>query len=40
MSNQRGGGFTLVLVHGGGTRMLHVGCPRWLLWAEIGRAHV
>lgn len=31
MSQSRGG-FTLVLVHGGGSRMLHVGCPRWLLW--------
>ena len=31
MSRPRGG-FTLVLVHGGGSRMLHVGCPRWLLW--------
>ena len=31
MSRRRGGGFTLVLVHGGGSRMLHVGCPRWLL---------
>jgi murein DD-endopeptidase MepM/ murein hydrolase activator NlpD len=30
MSRPRGG-FTLVLVHGGGSRMLHVGCPRWLL---------
>jgi murein DD-endopeptidase MepM/ murein hydrolase activator NlpD len=30
MSQPRGG-FTLVLVHGGGSRMVHVGCPRWLL---------
>jgi hypothetical protein len=31
------GGFTLVLVHGGGTRMLHVGCPRgFLLSALLG----
>jgi murein DD-endopeptidase MepM/ murein hydrolase activator NlpD len=30
MSRPRGG-FTLVLVHGGGRRMLHVRCPRWLL---------
>jgi hypothetical protein len=31
------GGFTLVLVHGGGTRMLHVGCPRgFLLSAQLG----
>lgn len=29
--NQPGGGFTLVLVHGGGTRMLHLRCPRWLV---------
>ena len=29
--SQRRGCFTLVLVHGGGSRMLHVGCPRWLL---------
>lgn len=29
MSRPRGG-FTLVLVHGGGSRMVHVGCPRWL----------
>jgi murein DD-endopeptidase MepM/ murein hydrolase activator NlpD len=35
MSGRLGGGFTLVLVHGGGTRMLHVGCPRWLLWAGL-----
>jgi murein DD-endopeptidase MepM/ murein hydrolase activator NlpD len=35
MSARRGGGFTLVLVHGGGTRMLHVGCPRWLLWTGL-----
>ncbi len=35
MSHQRGGGFTLVLVHGGGSRMVHVGCPRWLLWGSI-----
>jgi len=35
MSDRRGGGFTLVLVHGGGTRVLHVGCPRWLLWAGL-----
>ena len=25
------GGFTLVLVHGGGTRMLHLRCPRWVV---------
>lgn len=31
MSYPHGGGFTLVLVHSRGTRMLHVGCPRWLL---------
>jgi hypothetical protein len=30
MSRSRGG-FTLVLVHGGGSRMVHVTCPRWLL---------
>ncbi|HKA61719.1 MAG TPA: M23 family metallopeptidase [Methylomirabilota bacterium] len=31
------GEFTLVLVHGGGTRMLHVGCPRgFLLSALLG----
>jgi hypothetical protein len=35
MSQRRGGGFTLVLVHGGGSRMLHVGCPRWLLWGGL-----
>ena len=35
MSDRRGGGFTLVLVHSGGTRMLHVGCPRWLLWVGL-----
>ena len=35
MSDRRGGGFTLVLVHGGGSRMLHVGCPRWLLWVGL-----
>jgi septal ring factor EnvC (AmiA/AmiB activator) len=29
--NQPAGGFTLVLVHGGGTRMLHLRCPRWLV---------
>jgi murein DD-endopeptidase MepM/ murein hydrolase activator NlpD len=29
--SQPTGGFTLVLVHGGGTRMLHVRCPRWLV---------
>lgn len=29
MSQPRGG-FTLVLVHGGGSRMVHVACPRWL----------
>jgi murein DD-endopeptidase MepM/ murein hydrolase activator NlpD len=34
MSQPRGG-FTLVLVHGGGSRMLHVGCPRWLLWGGL-----
>jgi murein DD-endopeptidase MepM/ murein hydrolase activator NlpD len=34
MSRPRGG-FTVVLVHGGGSRMLHVGCPRWLLWAGL-----
>ncbi|HSE05686.1 MAG TPA: M23 family metallopeptidase [Methylomirabilota bacterium] len=33
--SERGGGFTVVLVHGGGSRMLHVGCPRWLLWAGL-----
>ena len=33
--SQRRGGFTLVLVHGGGSRMLHVGCPRWLLWGGL-----
>ena len=34
---KRRGGFTLVLVHGGGTRMLHVGCPRgFLLCALLG----
>jgi len=33
--SQRRGGFTLVLVHGGGSRMLHVGCPRWLLWGAL-----
>ncbi len=35
MTDRHRGGFTLVLVHGGGTRMLHVGCPRWLLWAGL-----
>lgn len=35
MSTRRSGGFTLVLVHAGGTRMLHVGCPRWLLGAGL-----
>ena len=25
----------MVLVHGGGSRMLHVGCPRWLLWTGL-----
>jgi murein DD-endopeptidase MepM/ murein hydrolase activator NlpD len=35
MSDRRGGGFTLVLVHSGGSRMLHVGCPRWLLWVGL-----
>ena len=35
MSDRRGGGFTLVLVYGGGSRMLHVGCSRWLLWAGL-----
>ena len=34
MSRPRGG-CTLVLVHGGGSRMLHVGCPRWLLWGGL-----
>jgi murein DD-endopeptidase MepM/ murein hydrolase activator NlpD len=35
--SRRRGGFTLVLVHGGGTRMLHVGCPRgFLLSALLG----
>ena len=34
MSQPRGG-FTVVLVHGGGSRMLHVGCPRWLLWSGL-----
>jgi hypothetical protein len=34
MSDRRGG-FTVVLVHGGGTRMLHVGCPRWRLWGGL-----
>jgi murein DD-endopeptidase MepM/ murein hydrolase activator NlpD len=34
---KRRGGVTLVLVHGGGTRMLHVGCPRgFLLSALLG----
>ena len=27
MSDRRGAGFTLVLVHSGGSRMLHLGCP-------------
>ncbi len=35
MSDRRGGGFTLVLVHGGGSRVLHLGCPRWLLWTGL-----
>ena len=35
MSDRRGGGFTLVLVHSGGSRMLHLGCPRWLLWTGV-----
>jgi murein DD-endopeptidase MepM/ murein hydrolase activator NlpD len=35
VSDRRGGGFTLVLVHGGGSRVLHVGCPRWLLWGSL-----
>ena len=34
MSQPRGG-FTLVLVHGGGTRMVHVGLPRWLAWSAV-----
>ncbi len=34
MSQPRGG-FTLVLVHGGGTRMVHVGFPRWLGWSAM-----
>jgi murein DD-endopeptidase MepM/ murein hydrolase activator NlpD len=29
------GGFTVVLVHGGGTRVLRVGCPRWRLWMGL-----
>ncbi|HZP36242.1 MAG TPA: M23 family metallopeptidase [Methylomirabilota bacterium] len=33
--SQPGGGFTLVLVHGGGTRMLHVRCPRWLVRSVV-----
>jgi murein DD-endopeptidase MepM/ murein hydrolase activator NlpD len=33
--SQPRGGFTVVLVHGGGSRMLHVGCPRWLLWVGL-----
>lgn len=32
---ERRGGFTVVLVHGGGSRVLHVGCPRWRLWAGL-----
>ena len=35
MSERRGGGFTLVLVHGGGSRMLHLGGSRWLLWGSL-----
>jgi murein DD-endopeptidase MepM/ murein hydrolase activator NlpD len=31
----RRGGFTVVLVHGGGTRVLRVGCPRWRLWTGL-----
>jgi murein DD-endopeptidase MepM/ murein hydrolase activator NlpD len=31
--SQRGGGFTLVLVHGGGSRI--VGCPRWAPWGVL-----
>jgi murein DD-endopeptidase MepM/ murein hydrolase activator NlpD len=31
----RGGGFTLVLVHGGGRRTLHVRVPRWLLASVV-----
>jgi murein DD-endopeptidase MepM/ murein hydrolase activator NlpD len=35
--SRRRGGFTLALVHGGGTRMLRVGCPRgFLLSALLG----
>ena len=33
--SRRRGGFTLVLVHSGGSRMLHVGCPRWLLGGAL-----
>ncbi len=33
--SERRGGFTLVLMRGGGSRMLHVGCPRWLLWSGL-----
>ena len=37
--SRRGGGFTLVLVRGGGTRVLHVGCARaFLLTALSGMA--
>jgi murein DD-endopeptidase MepM/ murein hydrolase activator NlpD len=31
----RRGGFTIVLVHDGGRRMLHLACPRWLLWGVL-----
>jgi murein DD-endopeptidase MepM/ murein hydrolase activator NlpD len=34
MSGRRGG-FTLVLVHGGGRRVLPVDCSRWLLWGGL-----
>jgi murein DD-endopeptidase MepM/ murein hydrolase activator NlpD len=33
--SKRSGGFTLVLVHGGGSRVLHVGCPRGFLWSAL-----
>jgi murein DD-endopeptidase MepM/ murein hydrolase activator NlpD len=33
--SERRGGFTLVLVHGGGSRMVHVGCPRGVLWGGL-----
>jgi len=33
--SRRGGGFTLVLVYGGGTRMLRIGCPRSVMLSAL-----